>query len=324
MSENPSQSHPTFSVVVPLHNEEATVDALIIRLKAVLDQLDGLSEIIFVNDGSTDGTLTRLRDCLKQDKRFRLINFSRNFGHQRAITAGIDHASGAACVVMDGDLQDPPELILAMAAKWKEGFDVVYAVRTERRGETLFKTLSARGFYRLLSAITDVPIAVDTGDFRLMDRKVVDALGRIRERGRFIRGLVNWVGYRQTPIYYVREARKAGETHFSFRKMLRFSLDAITAFSILPLQFASTLGLIVFGGSFIYALDVLYDHFVAGRTIAGWTSLMIVVLFFGSVQLLLLGVLGEYLGRVFEEVKQRPLYLIQSLEGFENSSSDLR
>jgi len=307
---------PGLSIVVPLHNEEAIVETLVQRLKTVMDGLGVNTEVILVNDGSRDRTAEVLRQARGADQRFKVIHLSRNFGHQRAITAGLDYADGDACIIMDGDLQDPPELIPDLLTRWREGYEVVHAVRSERRGETFIKKLTAKWFYRILQAMTDVPIAKDSGDFRLMDRKVVQALRRIQERSRFLRGLVNWVGYRQTSVSYPREARMAGETKFSMRRMIRFATDAITSFSIIPLQMATTFGLVVSATAFVYAVSVLYDHFVTGRTVAGWTSLMIVVLFFGGIQMIFLGVLGEYLGRVFEEVKQRPLYLIASLEGF--------
>jgi len=308
------------SIVIPLHNEEDTVAPLVERLSAVLKRLTVHSNVIIVNDGSKDATAERLREACVQNPQFRVIHLSRNFGHQRAITAGLDHAEGDVCITMDGDLQDPPEIIPLLIEKWQEGYQVVHAVRGERKGETFSKKFTAKLFYRILQRMTDVPIVRDSGDFRLMDRKVVLALRQIQERARFLRGLVNWVGYRQTSIRYVREARRVGATKFPMRKMVRFAVDAITSFSVVPLQMATTLGLLSSTAAFLYGLKALRDHFILGNTVPGWTSLMIVVLFFGGVQMVFLGVLGEYLGRVYEEVKQRPLYLVASRDGFPEDS----
>jgi len=308
---------PVLSVVIPVFNEEESVDILVERLRRVLDDLTIRSEVVFVNDGSRDRTAQKLGAARAKDSRIRVLNLSRNFGHQCAISAGLDRAAGEVCVIMDGDAQDPPELIPKLLAQWKEGFEVVHAVRKERQGETFFKRWTAYGFYRILRMVTDVPISKDAGDFRLMDKKVVQALRAVHERSRFLRGLVTWVGFHQTEVYFVRESRKAGKTKFSLPRMWRFAKDAITSFSVVPLQMATSLGMLFSGAAFLYSLDVLYDHFVTGRTVAGWTSLMIVVLYFGGIQMMFLGVLGEYIGRIFEEVKQRPLYVIDSEEGFD-------
>jgi polyisoprenyl-phosphate glycosyltransferase len=305
------------SVLIPVHNEEQNIEPLLARLLPALGSVQGACEVIFVNDGSTDATAERLDAACRRDPRVRALHLSRNFGHQPAISAAMDYAAGEAAVIMDGDLQDPPEVLPTLIAKWREGYQVVHAVREERQGETFFKRMTAYFFYRILKSVTQVPIAVDSGDFRLLDRSVVLALRGFPEKSRFLRGLVSWVGYRQATVSYVREARAAGSTKFSLSRMVRFATDAITSFSILPLRLATTLGALFSFGAFLYALTVLYAHFFSGRTVSGWTSQMIVTLFFGGVQLLFLGVLGEYVGRIFEEVKRRPLYLISRREGFD-------
>jgi dolichol-phosphate mannosyltransferase len=305
------------SVIIPIFNEEKTIEPLWQRLRPVLDALPGRAEVIFVNDGSTDGTADQVRRLRQADPRVRALHLSRNFGHQRAITAGLDYAEGQACVIMDGDLQDPPELIPQLLEKWQGGSHVVHAIRRARKGETRLKRWTSQAFYRLLQHLTNTPIPTDVGDFRLIDRKIVIALRSLRERGRFLRGMINWVGYTQASVPFERESRVAGRTKYSFPRMWRLAIDAITSFSIIPLQLATTLGLIISAGTFLFAVYVLYAHWVAGRTITGWTSLMIVLLFFGGVQLMFLGVLGEYVGRIFEEVKQRPLYLIETMDGFD-------
>ena len=284
------------------------------RLAAVIQDIPEDTELIVVNDGSSDTTAACLNTERPRGLPLRVIHLSRNFGHQCAITAGLDHAEGDACVIIDGDLQDPPETIPALIDQWRQGYEVVHAVRRQREGESIFKKITAAFFYRLLKAITKIPVTVDSGDFRLIDRKVVLALRTLRERGRFLRGLVSWAGYRQTSVYFVREARFAGKTKFSLGRMVRFALDAITSFSVVPLQLATTLGALFSLGSFVYAMLVLYQHFFTGRTISGWSSQMLVTLFFGGVQLLFLGILGEYIGRIFEQVKERPLYLIKEIE----------
>lgn len=311
-----SPGSETISVVIPVQNEQANVGPLLERLSQVFSLFPVQPEFIFINDGSTDESGEKLRAARERDPRVKIIELSRNFGHQSAITAGIDHAEGDACIIMDGDLQDPPEVIPHMISKWKEGYDVVYAVRDRRDGETFFKKATALGFYRLLRMLTEVPIPADAGDFRLMDRRVVLALRQMEERGRFLRGLVNWVGFKQTAITFARESRHAGQTKFSVRRMMSFAVDAITSFSIVPLQIATTLGFVFSLTAFVYSLYAFRLHFFTGRTITGWTSLMVMILFFGGVQLIFLGILGEYIGRIFQEVKRRPLYIVRSREGF--------
>lgn len=307
---------PFLSIVIPVYNEEESLDELHRRLAGVGAKIEGGWEVIFVNDGSADASIDVLRRLVAADAHVRVVNLSRNFGHQMALTAGLDHAAGDVIVMMDADLQDPPELIPKMIAKWREGFDVVYAVRRKRRGETAFKKATAAAFYRLLRTMTRIEIPVDTGDFRLISRRALDSLKQVRERSRYLRGLFAWIGYRQAPVYYVRAPRFAGETKFPMRRMVRFAIDAITSFSAVPLQFATWLGFFAASVGFLYGLRVLYEA-ITGGTVAGWASLMVVTLFFGGVQLLTLGILGEYVGRIFDEVKQRPLYLASEKLGFE-------
>jgi len=307
-------SRPTLSVIIPVFNEEEVIPELDRRLRAFLasmtDVLADSWEVIFVNDGSKDGSLAHLRKMAESESRFRVVSFARNFGHQMAITAGLDRASGEAVVVMDADLQDPPEAVREMVARWKEGFDVVYGVRQRRAGETWFKKISAAVFYRVLRAMLGgVAIPVDAGDFRLMSRPVVLAMRALRERHRFVRGMVAWIGFRQTAIYYNREARFAGETKYPLRKMIRFAVDGITSFSIVPLRFATWLG--VFAGlvAVATALWALYVKLFASGAVQGWTTIVIVIALGTSAQLLMIGILGEYVGRIYEEIKRRPLYV---------------
>ncbi len=307
------------SVVVPLYNEGANVAPLLERVVAAAESLAEKPpyEIVLVNDGSTDGTLAAIRDEMRHRRHLVLVNLSRNFGHQLAATAGIDVAAGDAVVLMDGDLQDPPELIAAFWKKWREGYDVVYAVRRTRKGESAFKVLTARLFYRIIKRLTKVAIPVDTGDFRLMSRRVVEALRRSPERHRFLRGMVSWVGFNQTSIEYDRDVRHSGETKYPLTSMLRFAIDGITSFSDIPLRFASYLGFAVSAIAFVYAIVVISFKLFSLKPPAytpGWASTIVAVLFLGGVQLMSLGILGEYLGRVYDEVKGRPLYLISDVE----------
>ncbi len=306
---------PILSLVLPIFNEEAIIPELDRRLRAFLaDVGSGVGEsweVIFVDDGSKDRSLALLTELAAAEPRYKVISLSRNFGHQMAITAGLDRANGEAVVVMDADLQDPPEVVRQMVARWREGFDVVFGVRAQRHGETVFKKLSAALFYRLLRVMLGgAAIPVDAGDFRLMSRSVVRTLCALRERHRFVRGLVWWVGFRQTAVTYDRPARFAGETKFPFRKMLHFAVDGITSFSIVPLRMATWLGIlagVVAMGGVGWAL---YSKFFGG-VVRGWTTLMIVVGLGSSAQLLMTGILGEYVGRIYEEVKRRPLYVVE-------------
>ncbi|WP_342046180.1 glycosyltransferase family 2 protein [Bacillus sp. OTU530] len=300
-----------YSIVIPVYNEELVVKETYKRLKNVMDQTDGAYELLFVNDGSRDRTLDILKEIALKDVTVKYLGFSRNFGHQIAVTAGMDYAQGDAIVIIDADLQDPPELILDMIRKWQEGFDVVYAKRTKRKGETFFKKQTARLFYRVLQASTDIDIPLDTGDFRLIDRRVCDQLSSMKERNRFVRGLVSWVGFKQTAIEYERDERFAGETKYPLKKMLKFSMDGITSFSYKPLKIASLLGMLLSIFSIGWILVVLYLKLFTDSTITGWSSLIMTTLFFNGIILMMLGIIGEYIGRIYDEVKNRPLYIVQ-------------
>lgn len=317
---------PTYSIVIPIWNEAETIPELHRRLVALMDSLDGPVEVIFVDDGSRrDNSLALLHALHRQDPRFKVLHFSRNFGHQIAITAGLDYAQGDAVIIMDGDLQDPPEAIPKLIAKWKEGYEVVYAVREKRLGETWFKTATAWFFYRLITRLTNVDIPLDTGDFRLMDRQVVEVMRGMREQHRFMRGLSAWIGFRQTGVPYVREARFAGETHYPIQKMVKLTINAITSFSYFPLQLATYLGFALALVSLVLILMVILLRLSGAQAFVGQASTLIAVLFLGGVQLLSLGILGEYIGRIHEEVKGRPLYIVADAWGFDPpalSSSD--
>lgn len=307
------------SIVVPLYNEEGNVAPLVERIAGIAEHLEGIAsyEIVLVNDGSRDRTLEKIRDEMRRRPNIVLVNLSRNFGHQIAATAGLDITQGKVIVLMDGDLQDPPELIAQFVQKWREGYDVVYAVRRTRKGESAFKVFTAAMFYRIIKRLTNVSIPVDTGDFRLMSRRVVDSLKRSQERHRFLRGMVSWIGYNQTGIEYDRQERLSGETKYPLRKMLNFAIDGITSFSDVPLRFASYLGFTVSTAAFLYAVVIILSktfHFGTPEYTRGWASTMVVILFLGGVQLIGIGILGEYIGRIYDEVKARPLYLIADIE----------
>jgi len=302
-----------FSIVVPVFNEEEVLTELYKRTTSVMDKLGEPYEIIFVNDGSNDGSLELMKTLHSQDNRVKIINFSRNFGHQIAITAGLDYASGEAVITIDADLQDPPEVIPSLIDKWKEGFDVAYGIREKRTGESFFKLSTASIFYRFLGKITDTNIPADTGDFRLMSRKVVDSLKNIRERNRFVRGLVSWVGFPQIGVNYKREKRFAGCTKYPLRKMLKFAIDGISSFSFLPLRIASYGGFVISGVGLIYAIYVIFVKLFTTKMVPGWASLMVAILFLGGVQLIAIGIIGEYIARIGQETKQRPLYIIREI-----------
>jgi dolichol-phosphate mannosyltransferase len=307
---------PVFSVVVPIWNEEAVIPELYRRIAEILDSTAQPWELICVNDGSNDHSLDLLIDLRNRDNRVKILDFSRNFGHQIAITAGTDFAEGEAVIVIDADLQDPPELILEMADKWRSGYDVVFAVRTKREGETWFKLWTARLFYRLLQQIADVEIPLDAGDFRLMDRKVVLAMRRLREKHRFMRGLSSWVGFKQIAVEYERSERFAGETKYPLRKMLRLAVNAITSFSYLPLHLATYFG---FGFAFLSLIGIILTIILrlsGSLFFEGQATTLVSVLFLGGVQLIFLGFIGEYLGRIYDETKGRPLYLVSHAYGF--------
>jgi polyisoprenyl-phosphate glycosyltransferase len=315
------ERRPTISVVAPVYNEEALVGEFCRRVVAALEPLGEPFELILVNDGSRDRSAEIMRELHEQDERIKVLNFSRNFGHQIAITAGTDYAQGRAVAVIDSDLQDPPEVIVEMIARWREGYQLIYGVRGEREGETAFKLATASIFYRLIRKITNVNIPVDTGDFRLMDRKVVNALKSMREHHRFMRGLSVWVGFRQTGVTYKRDARKAGETKYPLRKMLKFAMDGITAFSYLPLQLATYLGFFTATVSLLFLIAVVVARLFhtgdpATAAFYGQASTLASILFLGAVQLIFLGILGEYVGRIYDEVKGRPLYIVAEALGY--------
>jgi polyisoprenyl-phosphate glycosyltransferase len=305
------------SVVAPVYNEEAIVDEFYRRVKVVMEGIGQPWELVLINDGSRDRSPELMRNLHACDDHVKVVNFARNFGHQIAITAGMDYARGDAVIVMDADLQDPPEVIPDLLAKWQEGFQVIYAIRAERKGETWFKEFTAKAFYRIINRITNIDIPVDTGDFRLMDRKVVDALKGMREKHRFMRGLSVWVGFRQTGVKYVRAERFAGETKYPLKKMLKFALDGITSFSYLPLQLATYVGFLAAGLSILGILIAIVLRVVGSDAFRGQLTTLISVLLLGGVQLICLGIIGEYLGRIYDEVKGRPLYIVGEALGFD-------
>ena len=316
----PSASATTLSVVVPLYCEESNVDYLFKRLERVLDDLDLSYEIVCVDDGSHDNTLQALNEHHRRNSCIKVVALSRNFGKELALTAGIDYAVGAAVIPIDADLQDPPELIGSLVAKWHEGYDVVYARRRSRQGESWLKKMTANNFYRVMESMSDVPIPRDTGDFRLLDRRVVDVLKLLPERTRFMKGLFAWVGYRQTAVVYDREARYSGETKWNYWRLWNFAIDGITSFSLAPLRVWSYVGVSFALLSLFYGTFLLLRTLISGNDVPGYASLMVAVLFLGGVQMIGLGVLGEYLGRVYEEVKGRPLYLVRDTTGINKSA----
>jgi polyisoprenyl-phosphate glycosyltransferase len=310
------------TVVVPCYNEEAVIHETHRRLTRVLHELPDLDyEILYVNDGSRDHSGEILRGFAEADRHVRVLELSRNFGHQIAVTAGIEHATGDAVVLIDADLQDPPEVIQEMVERWRAGYDVAYGVRTDREGESRFKLWTARGFYRLMSRLTETEIPLDTGDFRLMDRKVVDALATMPERDRFVRGLVSWTGFRQIGVPYRRAARFAGTSKYPLAKMLRFAMDGIASFSVKPLTATTYVGFGVAGLAVLGIIYALVLRFFTDIHVPGWTALFIAVLFLGGVQLISLGIMGEYVGRIYGEAKRRPLYLLQDRIGFNRTVS---
>lgn len=303
----------TLSVVIPVFNEERNIPELVSRLRAVLEASVDF-EIVFVNDGSTDGTFELLRELFEQDKRIKAVHLARNFGHQPAISAGLHAATGDAVITMDGDLQDAPEAIPDFMKRWREGYDVVYAVRASRR-EPWIKLLAYKTFYRALTLISEIDIPLDSGDFSLMDRRVVDVLNAMPERARFVRGMRSWVGFRQIGVNVPREARYAGQPKYTFRRLLRLALDGFFAFSYRPLQLASLLGLGVSTLAILLAVVLIAIKLFRGVAVPGWTSIMVAVLFLGGVQLISLGILGEYVGRTYDEARARPSYIITSVMG---------
>lgn len=318
MAERPG--HPLISVILPCLDEEAVLAETLARLDRMAAGLPDCGfEFIFVDDGSRDRTAEILRDAAARDDRVRVLRFARNFGQQIAVSAGIEIASGDAVVLMDADLQDPPEIVARMIERWREGFDVVYGTRSSRKADSTLKRATARLFYMIINRLSEVPIPSDTGDFRLMSRAVVNVLRQMPERHRFIRGMVSWVGFRQTSLGYDRPERFAGSTKYPLRKMIRFAADGILSFSIRPLQLSIALGLLAAGLALVGIGYALFMRIFTSTWVEGWTALMIAVLFLGGVQLLCLGILGEYVGRIYSEVKRRPLYVIAERMGFEDT-----
>lgn len=309
---------PTYSLVIPIYNEEATIPEMYRRVGAVMDGLDGPCELILVNDGSRDRSLALLRDLRDRDPRVCYLSFARNFGHQTAVTAGLNFARGRIVIVLDADLQDPPELIPAMVEQWRAGYQVVYAQRVQRRQESWFKRLTAYGFYRVLRHLADVDIPTDTGDFCLMDRQVVEALNAMPERNRYLRGLRAWAGFRQTAIPFQRDPRFAGEVKYTFRKSLALAIDGLVSFSKVPLRMSTYVGLLSAAIALLMGLLVLYWRlFEPNSPLTGFATIAIAIFFLGAVQLVSIGILGEYIGRIYEEVKGRPLYTLAEVKGFE-------
>lgn len=308
---------PTYSFIVPVFNEEATLPELYRRLSTVMDSMDGSVELILVDDGSRDRSLQLMRDLHERDRRVCYLSFARNFGHQIAVTAGLNFVRGQAIMVLDADLQDPPELIPPMAAKWRQGYEVVYAQRLQRRREGWFKRFTAYVFYRLLHQLADVDIPTDTGDFCLMDRRVVDALNAMPERNRYIRGLRSWLGFRQTAISFERDPRFAGEVKYTFRKSLALAIDGLVSFSRVPLRISTYLGLFSAAIAILMAILIVYWRFFSPVSpLTGFATIAVAIFFLGAVQLFSIGILGEYIGRIYEEVKNRPLYTLGEVAGF--------
>lgn len=299
------------SVIIAIYNEEQNIPELYKRLSATLTEITPKYELIFINDGSKDNSLLQLIKLADEDRHVFYINLSRNFGHQVAVSAGIDACKGKAVVIIDGDLQDPPELIKDLYSKYLEGNEVVYARRTSRKGESFFKKFTAKLFYQILKKLTSISIPVDTGDFRIMDQKIVHYLRQMPEQNKFLRGQIAWLGFRQTHIMFTRDKRKHGKTGYSFFKMLRFALDGITGFSDKPLLFVRNLGFLISLVSFAVILFAIYSHFILQRTITGWTSLIISSMFIGGIQLVSIGIIGEYISRINKNVLKRPLYIVE-------------
>lgn len=309
------------SVVVPCFNEEAVLPSTHQRLRTAVDSIGMPWELLYVDDGSGDGTREILMRLADSDSRVKVISLSRNFGHQVAVTAGLEHAAGTAVAVIDADLQDPPEVIATMVARWREGYDVAYGLRTERTGESAFKLWTARTFYKLIGRLSDVPIPLDVGDFRLLSRRAVDAFKSMPECDRFIRGMVAWVGFRQVAVPYVREPRHAGTSKYPLSKMLRFAWDGIVSFSDAPARLATVVGFVVLAIASLVSLQVFIAYFFSSHTVPGWTSTFLAIMFLGGMQSLCLGILGEYIARIYREVKRRPLYLVAATANLDECHS---
>lgn len=313
---------PTYSIVAPVYNEEGNLHAFYERVAETMNRLDESWELILVNDGSRDGSYDIMQDLTTRDAHVRYVNFARNFGHQTAVTAGIDYATGDAVILIDSDLQDPPEVIADLIEQWKAGYDVVYAVRAERRGESWFKLATAKMFYRVLYRITDVDIPLDTGDFRLMDRQVADVLRQMREHNRFIRGMTSWAGFKQTGVEYVRHAREWGETKYPLRKMLNFALDAVTSFSFFPLQ------IMAYASSFLAMVAILVAIVISVLRLSfgeeffgGQATTIVLLLLLSSFQLFFLFLMGQYIARIYDETRGRPLYVVAKTGGFDQTQA---
>jgi polyisoprenyl-phosphate glycosyltransferase len=306
-----------YSFVIPILNERETIGELYSRLEPVMDALDGPSEVVLVDDGSTDGSYQLMAKLHERDPRIKALRLSRTFGHQIALSAGLDHAQGRAVIIMDGDLQDPPEVALELAERWREGYDIVYAVRDDRVGESRTKVATARWYYRLLRRLSEVDIPADVGDFRLIDRRAVDAVKMMPERRRYLRGMFAWVGYSQTGVRYERVSRRRGKTKFTVRKMLALASDGIVSFSAVPLRMALNVGFLVSVAAFVLGFTAIVLKLTGVYATPGWASIVVGMAFLGGMQLTVLGVIGEYIARIHEEVKQRPLYLLREQLGFE-------
>ncbi|MCL2602916.1 MAG: glycosyltransferase family 2 protein [Defluviitaleaceae bacterium] len=312
-----------YSVIIPAYNEQEVIVESYNRLSSVMRGMDEPYELIFVNDGSRDATAFIIAGFCENDPAVVLLNFSRNFGHMPAISAGMAHARGKSVIVIDADLQDPPEVLPLMAAKWKEGYDVVYGKRSKRKGESVFKKVTAKVFYRLLRSMTNVDLPLDAGEFRLIDRRVCDAVNALPEKNRYIRGLVSWVGFKQIAVEYERQERFAGVTKYPLRKMISFAMDAITAFSYKPLKLATSLGFLFSLGGFAYMLVIIFQALFTDRTITGWASTLVVILMSQGIVLMILGMMGEYLGRIYEEMKNRPSYIIREIISKQTSDAKI-
>ena len=306
-----------YSVVIPVFNEQESLPALVSRLRAVMDQLDGPTEVVLVDDGSRDGSYRLMADANRQDPRFKIVQLSRNFGHQIAITAGMDVSSGQAVVIMDADLQDPPEVIPELIARWQEGYEVVYAIREQREGETIFKRKTATMFYGLQRRLAEIDQPVEVGDFRLVDRRALDAFLQMRERNRYVRGMFSWIGFRQTAVPYTRASREAGHSKYPLRKMMRLAFDGFIGFSTAPLRFALTIGLLISVGAVLYGITLIALKLAgAGSYVPGYASLLVTITFLSGVQLIVIGMVGQYVARIYDEARARPLYLVRQARGF--------
>ncbi len=308
-----------YSVVVPVMNEEGNIPLMYERIKNTFEKINEKFELIFVDDGSKDRSLEKMVELSEHDSRVKVIKLSRNFGHQIGVTAGIDHAKGDAVIMIDGDLQDPPEVIEQFIEKYKQGYNVVYAVRKKRKGESWFKRITAAFFYRILKKLTKIHIPVDTGDFRLIDRKVTNSLVSIREKHRFIRGLTSWSGFKQTGVEYVRDPRKYGETKYPLKKMIRFAFDGITSFSFFPIKICIIIGFIVGFMAFLLTGYIIIKRLIYNQAIEQWASIMVAIMFLSGIQLFFMGIFGDYIGRIYDEVRDRPLYLVDEVYGIKSA-----